>query len=685
MRFRAKSAKGIYKEAAKRYSDRPFSMRMSLLSKLAGRAAAARLMVAFCLAASILCAQVAGVDERAERYLDGYMMSNEGERLEKDGQLEAAMRKFMEAAQVFETLAQSYPGWETNMLGVRRRKVKDAILRVQKAIQQPAPAPVAAPPPSQALTSPPSSSTPAGPASPPEAGSWGEPGEPAGIADSGSAVPSLADVFRDYERQVQDKMQALQRRNLEVEGALRKWDDWFRWASDEIKKERAEKQEIAGKMVKVEGQLAQMKSEVEAGRASQDQLDTLLKEKAALLALEKQINERLAVAEKASAEATEKLAATSRQMASLIEERDQLKAERDAAVAERDAATAEKTKIEGQLAQMQAKPDAAELEKLDQENRRLKEEVTAIKTQLAEVKTPDGQPDAALTAENELLRAVILRQLRNQARQQQVRTDVLEALKNLSGAPDDLMDKVRELEQARLTLTTDEEKLFTESSLQEVAKTGPGVVQATLMASGNEGAQAEDAVPAAAKEGAGVSDLLDKAAAALSKKDYQAAVKYLQDAHTGRPENIDVMISLGDAHLRAGQFEEAEKVLKECLARDPKNASAHHVLGMTYFRSSRMEQAATAFQAALEHDGKQALAHHYLGIIASRKREAEQAEKEFRKALEINPQFGEAHFNLAVLYAGWNPPQWDKARSEYESALGKGVPPDQNLEKLLKQ
>jgi hypothetical protein len=37
-----------------------------------------------------------------------------------------------------------------------------------------------------------------------------------------------------------------------------------------------------------------------------------------------------------------------------------------------------------------------------------------------------------------------------------------------------------------------------------------------------------------------------------------------------------------------------------------------------------------------------------------------------------------------VLYATWDPPQWDKARSEYEQALKKGVTPDENLEKLLK-
>jgi tetratricopeptide (TPR) repeat protein len=91
-----------------------------------------------------------------------------------------------------------------------------------------------------------------------------------------------------------------------------------------------------------------------------------------------------------------------------------------------------------------------------------------------------------------------------------------------------------------------------------------------------------------------------------------------------------------------------------------------------------------AFEESLARDSKQALAHHYLGIIASRLKQAPRAEKEFRTALAINPDFGEAHFNLAVLYIGWDPPQIDKARTEYQSAISKGVVPDDNLQKLLK-
>jgi hypothetical protein len=70
-----------------------------------------------------LQAQVAEVDEKAERYLDAYMMYNDGERTEKEGNLEEALRKYREASGVFDSLAKTDPGWETNMIGMRRRKV----------------------------------------------------------------------------------------------------------------------------------------------------------------------------------------------------------------------------------------------------------------------------------------------------------------------------------------------------------------------------------------------------------------------------------------------------------------------------------------------------------------------------------------------------------------------------------
>jgi Tfp pilus assembly protein PilF len=91
----------------------------------------------------------------------------------------------------------------------------------------------------------------------------------------------------------------------------------------------------------------------------------------------------------------------------------------------------------------------------------------------------------------------------------------------------------------------------------------------------------------------------------------------------------------------------------------------------------------TYFEKSLSKRPSNASGRHYLGIIATKLSLMERAEREFKTALAIDPAYGEAHFNLAVLYITWDPPQWDKARVEYDEALKKGVKPDANLEKLL--
>jgi Tfp pilus assembly protein PilF len=61
----------------------------------------------------------------------------------------------------------------------------------------------------------------------------------------------------------------------------------------------------------------------------------------------------------------------------------------------------------------------------------------------------------------------------------------------------------------------------------------------------------------------------------------------------------------------------------------------------------------------------------------------QRAEKEFKSALAIDPTYGDANYNLAILYATWQPPKWDDARSNYQQALEKGVKPNPDLEKML--
>lgn len=699
---------------------------------------------------------------RDNRYLDAYMTFNEGERLEKAGQIEVALKKYREAAQVFDLLAKGYPGWEVDKLAMRLRRVQEAMTRVEAVLARPptviSPSPAAtqvpALSPGQMVQPGPLAAGPNATGGPPPMGAWTGTAPLAGPAE----LPSITDFFRQYELQWREKVDTLQRKNAEMEGDLKKWDEWYRWASGEIKAARAEKDRLTGQLGELDKQMQQLQRQVEAGQASQDQLDTLLKEKAALLALEKQNEQRLLAAQSAASEAVQKVEATNEQLKAITEEREALVKERDAAMAERDAAVAardeavkekeavvtKQTAMEAEMAELKKKSGSEDLKKLTAENERLRgeleaaqkqmvalrddvtkkdAEIAALKTDLGEIRTQlsalqkentayqtqvselttqlkelqsapgmtKTEEGGDLLAENNLLRGVILRQLRAQARQQQAKALVIEELQKLEGASEVLLKQVSELDEARLTLTKEEEGLFTDPQMQQLLTDGgSSAVQATLIASGEgeEGA-AEGTMSGAPSEAAAVvpltvDDLLVQAQTALIEKRFDAAIQGFSEVLRADPKNAKALIGSGDAYQRSGRYADAEVALKKCLAYEPDNAAAYYLLGMTLFRDNRLNDALTAFEESLKRDAKQHLAHHYLGIIASRLKQGARAEREFRTALAISPEFGEAHFNLSVLYVTWDPPQMDKARSEYENAIAKGVTSDENLEKLLR-
>lgn len=706
---------------------------------------------------------------RDDRYLDAYMTYNEGERLEKAGQIEVALKKYREAAQVFDLLAKGYPGWEVEKLTMRRRKVQEAMTRVESVLARPPAVSSPSPAATQVSVSTPEPMAQPGPdtaatgmgGGPPPMGAWTGVAPQAGPAE----LPSITEFFRQYELQWREKVDALQRKNTEMDGALNKWQEWYRWASGEIKTARDQKDSLAGQLGEMDKRMQQLQRQVEAGQASQDQLDTLLKEKAALLALEKQNEQRLLAAQTAAAEAVQKVEAANEQMKVIAEQREALVKERDAAMAERDAAltlrdtalterdVAMKEKdavvtkqkaMEAEMAELKKKSGSEELKKLTAENVRLKGELEAaqkqmvvlrddvtkkdaeiatLKTDLGEIRTQlsalqkentanqtqvseltaqlkelqsapgmtKAEEGGELLAENNLLRGVILRQLRSQARQQQAKALVIEELQKLEGASETLLKQVSELDEARLTLTKEEEGLFTDPHMQQLLTNGgSSAVQATLIASGEGGeGPAEGPMTNAPSETAAVvpltvDDLLVQAQTALIEKRFDAAIQGFSEVLRADPKNAKALIGAGDAYQRSGRYADAEVALKKCLAYEPDNAAAYYLLGMTLFRDNRLADAMTAFEESLKRDAKQHLAHHYLGIIASRLKQGVRAEKEFRTALAISPEFGEAHFNLSVLYVTWEPPQMDKARGEYENAIAKGVTTDENLEKLLK-
>ena len=342
---------------------------------------------------------------------------------------------------------------------------------------------------------------------------------------------------------------------------------------------------------------------------------------------------------------------------------------------------AEITQLKGQLTSVQT-----QLAQLKQENAAFQTQVSdlTLKLKESEAKMAASASDPKLASENKMLRDLVLRQLRSQARQQQAKEMVIAELRKTENASKELLAQVEELGAGRVVLTPEEENLFSEPELKEALTTSG--VQATLVAGGGpapktktEPAPKPDSAPAASSADA----LLEKGAAHLQANRLDDAAATYAEVLRADPRNVAGLIGLGNAKLRAAKYADAEAALKKCLSLDAASEAAHFTLGISYFKQNRHREAITSFESSLAVNKQNARAHHYLGISSTKLGLLDRAEREFKTALAIDPAYGDAHFNLAVLYVTLDPPRWEDARSHYQDALKKGVKPDPDLEKLL--
>jgi len=678
-------------------------------------------LLAMCLTAL----PVKAADDPGDEYFRGYMMLKDAEKMESEGNLNGAFSLYQQMAEIFDGVARAHPEWQPGMLATRRSLVEKAMNRVQAGLIQPAAPAQAAPAAGLVIPQ-------AGPAQPGTSGPLPSLTEPLARGEQTWRQRMTELETQNSQMQVdlgkwqqwyqwasgeittaRQRMTELERKSATLEAAIQAMQVEVaagRAKASELDALTKEKLAIEVEYRKVSQRLNG--AELAAREASQKLADASLR----ISELETERNKALAERDAA------------------VKERDTAMTERDSAASARDAAVAERDKLKtqnlGMTAEIEslkkANPAAEEVKKLIAENERLRsdlesaqkqivtlkadvsrkdQEVAALRSQVAtlqgeiatlrqesaayqtqvadltlQLKNLSSEGGAMLTPElareNELLREIIMRQLRGQYRQQQAKELVLAELKKMEGVSRDLLEQVQELETNRLALTPDGEKKFTDPAVREMLGQDGGI-QGTLIARipKNDGAAKPGASP--------VDTLLNSANEAFAAQRFAEAAGLFEDALRADPQNTTALVGLGYARQRENKLDAAAAALKKCLAIDPGHDLASFHLGVTHFKQQQWQDSMASFEKSLAKAPNNARARHYLGIISTKLNLLDRAEREFKTALAIDPAYGEAHFNLAVLYATWDPPQWDKAKAEYEQALKKGVTPDEALEKLL--
>ena len=675
----------------------------------------------------------APADDPSEVFLKAYMTSQQGEKLEHDNQLQAALSKFRFAGSLLEELKKTHGDWQAAIVDYRSRKISENIVRVQAKLGNQKDLAATSNPPPPAPSNPPTLPTKSGP--PDSTVDTGRPPvvqnrtptpiapAPAPLSQPSASVASDA-VIKEATKKLQDRVDQLQaeleksrnqydavaKEKESLNGKLQETNSKLELAQKEIEKTKGAEQEARTRLAEAEDSLKKI-----AGSDRQDS-----KKQEALRGEIAQLKKALASAEKGRAEAEKEKQAESAKVTAVTKEKNQLLAELKTAnqakervqvlvtentelktklaVAEKTVREigADKPKKEQEIADVKRQVEQLrqQLSASQQQNKEFEVTVADLRSQLQEASTElekakltgaNPEETARLTKENDMLRKIVLRERQEEARREQAKKLMLAEFEKLQIKSDTLNQQIELLAQP-VTKLTDAELALLRQPVVAVSDVNPASSQGTFAMAKNgpnkpTGPTVQTSAPAVPDE---LAPLARDAKDNFEKGKYRAAEKQYQDILAKSPNNLYSLCNLGVVYFRTGKWKAAELTLKKAVALSPKDEFAHTTLGIVYYRQSKFDDAITELTTALGINPKSATAHNYLGITASQKGWAEAAEKEMLDALAVNPDYADAHFNLAVVYATGQPPAKEQAKLHYVKATSLGAQPDPALEKLLR-
>jgi Flp pilus assembly protein TadD len=300
----------------------------------------------------------------------------------------------------------------------------------------------------------------------------------------------------------------------------------------------------------------------------------------------------------------------------------------------------------------------------------------AVQKQLNESDARAASANESLKKEVTVLRSIVDRQLKEQARREVAKRMALDELKSL-GVESSKLKTQLDILGSPLVELTEEEKSLLRAPTAALAGDEAGSFSAPLTEAGADFAN-RPRVPSEFKDLAREANELFAA-----QKFDEAAAKYQTILNT-YPDSLYALSNIAVVRFQQANYKEAEVYLRKAVVLAPQDAFSHSILGIALYQQAKYDEAVQMLSRAIALDPNDPKTRNYLGISASQKGWQEAAEQECRKAIELDPNYGDAHFNLAVIYATQKPPAMELARRHYNRAIELGIPRDQQLEAMLK-
>ena len=286
----------------------------------------------------------------------------------------------------------------------------------------------------------------------------------------------------------------------------------------------------------------------------------------------------------------------------------------------------------------------ASVNDLRAENERLKTEMKNLDAELDDAEVRADQAELkAQQAENKLKEA--------EKTAQKAEKEIQKAEKEAQKARDQQAEAEERLADAKKKAETEKPKAEAEKAKAEApAKPAKKKVEAAKTEPAREAAASPVAAtvpPRAVPKGMSAADFVRQL---LQEGENDAALATVQEARKARPTDMNLVLIESIALIRLQQYREAAAMLVDLAKNNPRNAEIHATLGAAMMGAGFYEEARETLLMAVKFD----------------------------------KNLPECHFNLAQLYALVDPKDLKQARKHYKQALELGIPPDAQLDKVLK-
>ena len=632
----------------------------------------------FCLVATMLSGAHAQRELKpGDVFLQGHMLLQEARRYEDALNYEAASAKCREASEMYDSIALKWPTWQTEMLDKRRKKVRADYARYQsQALEQQNAEGMGLPQ--------------RGPSGP---GFDVKPRRRPGVI---APLPRAATPRQKYQ-QLQREVETLREsRNKLIQQSTEQQAHTIA-SNRALGKERE-------RVAQLENELATLQAELKrldgvGVVALKNQVEDLTKQLEAatvgLTEVNQQNREFLAEFERIENERQE----MSLQLEEVTRQRDDMSAiikglqTGDSTLA----LATENSKLREMLNVAQRRVDELEMDKLENEAEiaSLKEEVSQLKMELVLLKNENAEAqqrlmdmqalldgnaqqsafnppsihDEAVRQENEILREVIDRQLKQQKFRQEKREIVITELEALEAGSDELIAQIDSIA-AEASLTEEQKAVVQRAGAATMA-----VAQLARLSSevGNETVERK------------ISRYADAAAFNFEKERFEEAELYYAEILEFAPKHMETIYNLGVTKLRLNDVKEAQQLFERGSLLEPTNDRIHYMLGRCYFYMDAVDDAIMAMRKAQELNPGGSEATGFLGLIYYFRGDLEKAVVALQSAVELAPREPRWHYNLCLALGRQASPDVARSFKHYEEAKKLGLPPDDKMEETFRK